>query len=162
MTADVVLRSARPDEAARLTAIAFAAKAHWGYPASQLDAWAPELTYTADVIRAHWVAVACRAPESDTIGTHSDVIGVCSLEPFGPYLEISGLWVDPPQMGQGIGRALTDHALRHGRECGVTTLRLLADPYAKAFYTALGALEVGLERGSPSGRLLPLMHFDLT
>ncbi len=158
----VTLRRARPDEADALSHIAKVAKAHWGYDQTQLKSWESELSYEPDYIRDHWVTVAEQGSEMD--GDHRDsvsLLGVCALESFGDQLEIAGLWVLPDCMGQGIGKTLLRAALAHCREQRIKTLRLLSDPNAVGFYEATGAVLIGHERGSPNGRLLPLMHFNV-
>lgn len=150
------IRAAQPEEAEALTQIAFAAKGYWGYDQAQLNSWATELTYTPEYIRSHWVAVAEQEVEGQ-----AQSIGVCSLEPVGDQLEIAGMWVSPDAVGGGVGRALLDAALNHCREKKVAVLRLLSDPNAQGFYEKMGACLIGQERGSPTGRLLPLMHFKV-
>ncbi len=152
----VTLRAAQPEEAQALSDIARAAKAHWGYDEAQLNSWASELSYSPDYIRDHWMMVAEHSGEKPRT-----LLGVCALEPFGDQLEIAGMWVLPDSIGQGVGKALLKEALFHCREQGVATLRLLSDPHAVGFYEAAGAVLIGHERGSPKGRLLPLMHFDV-
>lgn len=44
---------ASPDDAARLTGIAFAAKQHWGYPQRWMDRWRDILTVTPEFIANH-------------------------------------------------------------------------------------------------------------
>ncbi len=152
----MILRRARVEEADALSHIAFTAKAHWGYEKEQLDSWKPELTYSPDYLATHWVVVA----EDTSEASLGELLGVCALDPFGDQLEIAGMWVLPHTMGRGVGRQLLDAALEHCRSEGVATLRLLSDPNAQGFYKAMGARLIGYERGSPRGRLLPLMHLD--
>lgn len=149
------LRPARSDEHALLTQLAFAAKGHWGYSREQLDSWVDELTFTPEYIDSHWVTVA------EQPGQEPRVVGVCSLDEAGAKLEIAGMWVCPQAQGLGVGRRLLEAALGHCRERGVAVLRLLSDPHAQGFYAHLGAVLIGFERGSPTGRLLPLMHFNV-
>src|SRR5687768_91964 len=47
------VRPAIEEEGSALSAIAYAAKAHWGYPASVLAAWAPDLTISAESVARH-------------------------------------------------------------------------------------------------------------
>ena len=54
----VVIRPARPQEAAALTNLAHRAKASWGYPTEWLAEWGPLLTFTPDSIGAHTTLVA--------------------------------------------------------------------------------------------------------
>ena len=44
---------AKPDDAAVLTEIAFAAKRHWGYPESWIQQWKNALVITPEYIRLH-------------------------------------------------------------------------------------------------------------
>ncbi len=44
---------ARPDDAATLTEIAFAAKRHWGYPMSWIESWRDVLTVRPEFIAGH-------------------------------------------------------------------------------------------------------------
>ncbi|MFK8028635.1 MAG: GNAT family N-acetyltransferase [Gammaproteobacteria bacterium] len=146
---------AKPEDAVELSEIAHAAKAHWGYSDAQLKSWATELTYTAEYINSHWVAVV---KDDDT---PFDTLGVCSLDVVGDQLEIAGMWVRPEAMGRGVGRVLLNAAVAHCKEQSVSILRLLADPNAEGFYASMGAVLIGQERGSPTGRLLPLMHINI-
>ncbi|HTO03326.1 MAG TPA: hypothetical protein VL069_06475, partial [Opitutus sp.] len=54
---------AKPSDAAALTALAFAAKRHWGYPESWIQAWTEQLTITPEFIGAHPTVVALREGE---------------------------------------------------------------------------------------------------
>jgi GNAT superfamily N-acetyltransferase len=69
------------------------------------------------------------------------------------------VWVDPSCHGQGVGRALVEHATNEAR--GV--IAVVADPNAERFYIKLGAVRVGDVNapmpGAPS-RKLPLLEFD--
>ena len=44
---------ARPDDAATLTNIAFAAKRHWGYPMSWIESWRDVLTVRPEFIAGY-------------------------------------------------------------------------------------------------------------
>ena len=44
---------ARPDDAATLTEIAFAAKRHWGYPIAWIESWRDVLTVRPEFIAGH-------------------------------------------------------------------------------------------------------------
>jgi len=57
------IRPAEESEADQLTALAMAAKAHWGYAPGLLDAWRPQLTVTAQDIRAKRTFVATDGEE---------------------------------------------------------------------------------------------------
>jgi ribosomal protein S18 acetylase RimI-like enzyme len=122
----VALRPGRPDDAARLSAIAAAAKAHWGYPAEWLAAWREQLTIEPALLATAWVRVA--------VSDH-EAVGFIAVEEHADACEIVHLWVLPAAMGQGVGRALVAAALEHasGRPIEVE-----ADPHAAPFYERVG------------------------
>lgn len=167
MASALRIRRALPAEAETLTAIALAAKRHWGYPEAWIELWRSELTYTPDSF-GH-LTILCAE-----VGGH--VVGVCSLsvdQPEAPPpenlvgaadgggAEIEGLWIMPAHMRRGIGAALMAHAVAEARRQGARYLRIVADPYAVAFYERLGARRVGTLASRPAGRELPVLRLEL-
>jgi len=146
------LRPASLDELERLTRIARAAKAHWGYPPEWIELWAPSLTFDRELLAREWVRVA------DEGGT---VLGVAAVGGEPPEPELSHLWVDPPAMGRGIGRLLLDAAVNHARRLGARRLRIVSDPHAEGFYEEMGARRIGEVPSEPAGRSLPLLVISL-
>ena len=73
------------------------------------------------------------------------------------------MFVDPPAMGRGAGRALFAAAAALARRLGARSMPILADPNAAPFYERMGARFVSQ---APSdaipGRTLPLYEYDLT
>lgn len=150
------IRPARPQEAGALTALAFAAKAHWGYPPEVMEGWRDDLRIEPDQLCEH-AALACLDGElPDGFYTLRFVDGRCELD---------NLWVHPARMGGGIGRALLQHALEAARAAGAERVLVDADPYAEAFYLACGALRTG-EVAAPIpgelGRVRPQLEFPLS
>jgi GNAT superfamily N-acetyltransferase len=149
----VIVRTARPEDAERLSAIARDAKASWGYPEEWLDRWRDELTFTPAYLEDHqtWVA--------ETGGV---AVGVIALEPSLAGMTIDRLWVDPGAQGRGVGRALVAHALATAGAEG--TVDVLSDPHAEAFYLKLGFRRAGeLPAPMPAApdRILPRLIFSL-
>ncbi len=148
-----ILRPGRAEEAADLTAVAFRAKAHWGYDGEFLEACREELTVTGNDFTERRLRVA---------DLHGRVAGFAVLDTSGPYAEVVDLWVDPPCMGAGVGRALWEDAVAAARRAGQRQLRVEADPHAAGFYAAMGARRIGdVASGSIPGRSLPLLALDL-
>ncbi|WP_428263138.1 GNAT family N-acetyltransferase [Haliangium sp.] len=181
--AHIRLRPARIHEHQRLSDIARAAKAHWGYPPEWLALWRDELTITPAQIQAGEVICA----ELD-----GELAGVIVLEPAAPVddatvaadasaaeaeplpeaepvpepvpvpvPEIDGLWVLPSAMGRGVGSALLRDLGDRLRRAGHTRLRIVADPHAAPFYERHGARRAGLVPSRPAGRSLPLYYLAL-
>ena len=167
MASELRIRRALPAEADTLTAIALAAKRHWGYPEAWIELWRSELTYTPDSFAR--LAIFCAEMDDH-------VVGVCSLgfdlpgssnsaNPAGASdeggAEIEGLWIMPTHMRRGIGATLMAHAVDEARRQDARYLRIVADPYAVAFYERLGARHVGTLASRPAGRELPVLRLDL-
>ena len=131
----LLIRPARLQELGELARIARAAKAFWGYSAAQLAAWQADLSPTEKSIRLHPVFVVER--DGRIAGFHQLVLG-----PLEARLE--HLWVDPVSMRGGIGKTLLGHAAQLAAEAGFASLEIDSDPYAEPFYSACGAIRVGV------------------
>jgi len=147
-----VIRPARGDELADLSALCLRAKARWGYDSGFMEAVVGELTLDATAL-GPGLAVWQEA------GT---ALGVVQVTLAGDEARLEDLFVDPPAMGRGIGWGLLDWALAYAVVAGARRMRLASDPFAESFYLRAGARRVGEEpSGSISGRMLPLMEFTL-
>jgi GNAT superfamily N-acetyltransferase len=149
----ILVRPGRSDEAAALSALALRSKAHWGYDAAFLEACRAELTLAPGEVIAERVTVA----EVEGL-----VAGFVSLAGTPPEGEISFLFVDPPSMGRGVGRALFAAAVDRARSDRFRALSVEADPDAEAFYLRMGArCEGSVSSRSIPGRVLPRLRYDL-
>ena len=128
------IQPAQVEDASRLTAIAMAAKAYWGYPQHWLKRWEPSLTIDPAYVRANQV-YAARAGQ--------ELIGFYALVGAPPRLDLDQLWVDPPFIGQGFGKALFHDAVKRAVLVGARELQIEADPHAEGFYLHMGARRVG-------------------
>lgn len=147
----VVIAPATAAEDPALYALSMRAKAHWGYEAAFMAQAAPHLTLRPDLYGAGRVVVA-------RIDGRLAGVGVSLPPDRDGTAELTHLFVDPPCMGQGVGRALVVHALARARAEGARQVTVLADPHARPFYERLGARFL---RAEPSeaipGRMLPVL-----
>jgi GNAT superfamily N-acetyltransferase len=152
----LILRAVGSDADA-LTAIALAAKRHWGYPAAWMETWRAALTITAEYIAAEPVYVA-RCGGADEPGGFYGLLGKDGA------IWLEHLWVLPARMGAGIGGALLRHACETAAAEGASALEIEADPHAVAFYVRSGARQVGERMSAIAGqpRILPLLRIDLS
>jgi GNAT superfamily N-acetyltransferase len=150
----IELRSAEPNEALTLTAIAFAAKRHWGYPEAWIDRWRDVLTITPAYVADH----ACFVARED--GT---IVGFVALRAEGADRWIDHLWVLPGAMGHGIGRQLFSRALDEASRAGAARVLVESDPHAEGFYFRMGARTLERLPAPIDGieRLLPVMEKSL-
>ena len=151
----ISIRNAKPGEGKSLTALCMRSKAHWGYDAAFMKKSAAALLVSEASIAAGRVLVA--------IDAAGHTIGTVSIAEDGDMAELALMFVDPPAIGGGIGRALFEEGVRLARRLGYRRMAILADPNAAAFYERMGARFV---RNAPSdaipGRTLPLYEYDLT
>src|SRR2546423_7472060 len=144
------MRRAKPQDAKRLTEIAFAAKRHWGYPEAWIQAWKEVLTIRPEFIVSHETYVAY---------VDGAAIGFYALVGELKRASLEHLWVLPGAMGQGVGRALFNHAVQRAKAVGIEAIEIESDPNAEEFYNRMGARRVGTKRADVDGqtRILPLL-----
>ena len=130
----LVIRVARADEAAALTELAMRSKAYWGYEASFLARCRAALEVKTAALSAqpHFVA--------ERFGRR---LGFYGFEPLPDGVALDYLFVEPDCVGQGIGRALWQHALALAADLGHAALTVVADPNAAGFYRRMGAEPAG-------------------
>ena len=147
------IRPASAGEARLLSDLALRSKAHWGYDADFLEACRAELTVSEDYIRGAPVFVL----EED-----GRVVGFYGLREQGTTLELLYLFVEPAAIGGGHGKRLWKHAVETASRLGFRQITIESDPYAEAFYLAMGARKVGeVSSTLRAGRRLPLLEFSL-
>jgi GNAT superfamily N-acetyltransferase len=146
---------ARPDEAARLTEVAQAAKRHWGYPDAWMDAWRDALTLTVERMEGWRVRVAEEG---------GAVLGFHAVSVDGDGAAREHLWIDPPSMGRGMGRMLFDDALRTAAAGGARWMTIDSDPHAEGFYLRMGAVRTGEVPADVGGvrRALPRLRIPVS
>ena len=145
---------AKPEDAAVLTDIAFAAKRHWGYPERWIESWRDLLTVRPEFIASH---------ETYAAVLDGRTVGFYALGRKADRLELVHLWVLPDAMGCGVGRTLFSHALERARESGCRTLEIESDPNAEGFYQHMGAHRVGASIKELDGqrRELPILIYGI-
>jgi len=150
----ISIRRALPEEAERLTAIALSAKRQWGYSEREMEIWTPALTIKPEFISANEVWAAER--DGEITGFHALIFSKRRAN-------LEHLWILPPYMRQGIGRALFEHAAGLCRERGYQVMEIVSDPNAQGFYERMGARKTGLSLGEVDGQLrsLPILEMKL-
>ena len=138
-----------------MSALALRSKAHWGYSPDFLDSCRDELT--VDRSRIGSVDYRCFVVVED-----NSILGFYALESIAEDVhELGALFVEPAQIGTGIGRLLIQHALQILANCGAVRLIIQGDPNATEFYKAAGARQIGTrESDSIPGRYLPLFELE--
>ena len=157
MSKPLTIREALPHEADLLSRLALRSKAYWGYSQAFLDACRSELT--VDASRLGTDDYQCFAALDG-----GSILGFYTVERVsaGSY-ELEALFVEPEQIGTGVGRMLMQHAVRRLSERGAERLVIQGDPHATEFYLAAGARQVGMRVSeSVPGRHLPLFEIEIT
>jgi putative acetyltransferase len=76
-----------------------------------------------------------------------DIVGCCALVDAGDgSAEIKRMFVDPKARGLKVGRKLLEHLESHGRETGLSAIRLetgIYQPEAIGLYKSAGYVETG-------------------
>lgn len=145
---------AKPDDAAMLTDIAFAAKRHWGYPERWIESWRDVLTVRPEFIASH---------ETYAAVFDGRIVGFYALGRKDDRLVLLHMWVPPEAMGQGVGRSMFLHGLERTRKLGCRELEIESDPNAEGFYQHMGAHRVGVSVKELDGqrRELPILIYEI-
>ena len=148
------IRKAKPEDAEKLSQIAFAAKSYWKYPEKWLNSWKDDLTITPEIIVENEVFVMTEK---------SKIIGFYELKIDKTMAALEHLWINPANIGSGIGRKLFVHALEKAVSLNVEILNIVSDPNAEGFYEKMGAKRIGDVVSEVEGneRILPLMQLIL-
>ena len=148
------IRIAKPEDAEKLSQIAFAAKSYWKYPGKWLELWKKDLTVTPKNIAES---------EVHAMTENGEIVGFYELRIDGTMAALENLWIDPPHIGSGIGRTLFAHALKKAVSLNVRILNIVSDPHAEGFYVKMGAKRIGNFQTEVDGneRLLPIMRIEL-
>lgn len=148
------IRPARPEEAAKLSALALASKAHWGYEPDFLEACRAELSLSVEYILNSPVFVL----EKET-----QILGFYGLREIDGAVELAYLFINPSVINRGYGKRLWNHAVETATRLGHQRLLIESDPYAEKFYETMGARRIGEAASSANqDRRLPLMEFQLS
>ena len=152
----ITIRRAVPGEAQSLSDLALRSKGYWGYSQDFLDQCRAELSVSEDQIKES--SFTCFVAESGGV-----VHGYYSTVALSPIrYELDALFVEPDQIGGGVGRALVNHAIQKLSEQGVQKLLIQGDPNAAGFYESVGAKQIGSrESESIPGRFLPLFEIAI-
>ena len=151
----MVIRPAKPSEAAMLSEIAMEAKRYWDYPPDVMESWHSTLTLDAMQIDLSPPYVA---------EEEGEVVGFYQLIADGSKMELEHMWVKPQYMNKGIGKQLMAHAITAAKVRGAKRMSIDADPNATAFYLSCGAYRVGELRAPIPGepqRVRQLLEIDL-
>lgn len=160
----LTIRTAVAADSEALTAISFAAKAHWGYPPEYFAVWRDELTITPGYIEKNLVRVA----ECD-----GRIIGYFAVSEADagfradPLSVDKGYWLDhifilPAYIGRGVGSQLIAVLRECCRAQGIGKLAIFADPNASGFYDKLGARRLGEAPSNIAGRTVPLYELTIS
>ena len=149
----MIIRKASTDDAEALTTIAHNAKRFWGYPEHWIAHWQNELTILPEYISANEVYIADEAGRP---------LGFYALIVRDPKAELDHLWVDPANIGTGVGKQLFLHAMQKAAGENVEEVEINSDPNAEGFYQKMGAHRVGESVSELDGqpRILPRMSVD--
>lgn len=147
------IRRAKPEDAAILTEIAFAAKRYWGYPERCIQSWKDVLKIQPEIISSDETYIAY---------AEGQAVGFYALAKRKGQMSLEHLWVLPKAMGKGVGRALFGHAVQRAKAQGVETIEIESDPNAEKFYLQMGARRVSSKSTELEGqpRVLPVLIYD--
>lgn len=135
-----MIRSAKKEKAEILTRISYKSKGYWNYPREYFEIWNNELTISPDYIEKNEVFVFELG--GAVVGYYSLVELPEDIEVFGITIGkgfwLENMFIEPENIGNGIGTKMFDHLRRRCRSRGINELGILADPNSRGFYEKNG------------------------
>lgn len=128
------LRLATLHDAPALTDLAARSETHWGYDATFMATFREVYRITETYIAEHTVFVA---------GEEGRVLGFYALVDGDDGVELEYMYLEPAQLGRGLGRLLWEHMTAHCRTHGIERIHLVCGPEPKPFYLKMGAVQTG-------------------
>jgi GNAT superfamily N-acetyltransferase len=149
----IVLRDALLTELSSVSELCLRSKAVWGYDDAFMAACRDELTLHPDELRTTYIQLA----ERDAV-----IVGLAQLRVIDRDADLMKLFVEPAQLGSGVGRRLFEWATTRARDLGAVRMMIEADPGAAPFYQRMGARHAGFAPSqSIPGRMLPRLQMEL-
>ena len=149
----IQLRDVLQNELSSLDELCLRSKAVWGYDDAFMTACRDELTLHPDELRTTHLQIA----ECD-----GAIVGLAQVRVTGQEADLMKLFVEPAQLGSGVGRLLFGWATAKARRLGAVRMIIEADPGAAAFYERMGARHAGFAPSqSIAGRMLPRLLVEL-
>lgn len=159
-----MIRQAKISDAEFLTKLSFESKGYWGYPEAFFKVWSSELTITPGYIT-----------ENDVVLYEIDgfIVGYYSIIELNKDIEVSsdviiskGFWlehmfIEPKNIGKGIGRNLFHYLRQRCSAKKITELGILSDPNACGFYENMGCAYVGEYPSTIKNRTTPHLVLKL-
>ena len=149
------IRTAYPGEAQLITELTLRSKAHWSYSEAFMASAVKELQFRPDKFAPDFLVYV--------IEERNTIAGFCSLLPIDrTTVELHDLFIDPPFIRGGYGKALWLHALDLARARGYRRVTITSDPNAEGFYLTQGARRIGETASTiQEGRSLPVLEYRL-
>ncbi len=150
VTGEASIRRANSSDSSALTALARRAKSVWPAEPDVQSRMLDALTISSDSIRNGLFLVYESNGRPQAVGGMACIDGVWELE---------HLWVEPRDMGRGIGRKLLSALCQEAKRRGIDELVFTSDPHAEGFYLRNGAVRIGSRPSTViEGRELPLFR----
>ncbi|TCT15983.1 N-acetylglutamate synthase-like GNAT family acetyltransferase [Melghiribacillus thermohalophilus] len=144
------IRFARITDARILSQIAMESKSYWGYDDDFLEKCRYALTITPKmIVRQHMF-----------VYEDHHIKGFYGID--AEQYELTYMFVDPVQIGEGLGKHLFSHAIHTARQLELPYLIIHSDPHADGFYQKMGARTIGeVPSEVDPDRYLPLLKIDI-
>lgn len=149
----LIVERAQAGDSGALSDLAARSEAHWGYDAGFMERFRTIYGLSGDFINSN---PTFTAQENDRI------VGFYALVEGEPVTSLEYFFIEPEYIGKGYGKELWKHMVQSCRKFGIRELDIVTSPQAKAFYTKLGAVQVGeVESLVREGRMIPQLRYKL-
>jgi GNAT superfamily N-acetyltransferase len=153
MISETTIRRAEQRDREELARVSFRSKAYWGYDDAFMESVREQLTPSESYIAGGRVYLA-ETPDGTILGFYGFLYE-------DEHLWLYDMFIAPEAIRTGIGRMLWNHAVDLARATGEPAFFIESDPNAEAFYLKMGAIRDGQRIAAGSGRILPVLRYEL-
>jgi ribosomal protein S18 acetylase RimI-like enzyme len=144
------IRQAMSGESKKLSELAYASEAYWGYDQVFMNAFRAKYGVSEDQIKS---GLVCVLEDGDLM------VGFFYMERLGDLGDLEFFYIDPQFIGKGYGQVLWRELMAFCRAHDIKEIELVTSPQAVGFYEKMGAVVVGQVASQlREGRLIPKLR----
>jgi GNAT superfamily N-acetyltransferase len=147
------IRIAKMNESETLSNIAARSESYWGYDSDYMEKFKDIYKVTEEFISKNTTFI---------IEEYNNIIGFYGVLIENDMASLEYFFIEPEYIGQGYGKLLWNHLVKHSKIIGIKEFIIVTSPQAQEFYIKMGAVTCGeIESLLKKGRIIPKLIYTV-
>lgn len=147
------IRPAKTNESETLSNIAARSESYWGYDSDYMEKFKAIYKVTEEFISKNTTFI---------IEEDNNIIGFYGVLMENDMDSLEYFFIEPEYIGQGYGKLLWNHLVKHCKIIGIKEFNIVTSPQAQEFYIKMGAVTCGeIESLLKKGRIIPELIYTV-